>query len=240
MNLVQHRFVNNATALRYHGDVTGQQFTRARSESAKQQRQAAITDAARGLAASRGIREITLTDIAAAVGMHKSAMLRYFETREEIFLHLTADGWREWSADVRAALTTIEPGDADAVAGALARTLATRGMFCDLLAQAPLNLERRVSVDAVRDFKTVTHAELDAIVTAIQRVLPALSASNGVDLIAAITAMAGVFWQVATPGPEIAEFYLTDPLLGHAVLDVEPRLRRITGYLLHGIETSEK
>ncbi len=30
--------------------------------------------------------------------MHKSALLRYFETREEIFLRLTADGWREWSA----------------------------------------------------------------------------------------------------------------------------------------------
>ncbi|MFI5716348.1 TetR family transcriptional regulator [Nocardia sp. NPDC051750] len=220
--------------------MTEQQFTRARSEQAKRQRQAAILDAARNLALEQGVREITLTDIAAAVGMHKSAMLRYFETREEIFLQLTADGWREWSTAVRAGLATLEPGDADAVAGTLARTLAARGMFCDLLAQAPLNLERRVSVDAVRSFKTVTHAELDAIVTAVQRVLPGLSAAHGVDLIAAVTALAGVFWQVATPGPEIAEFYRTDPLLGHSALDVEPRLHRITAYLLRGIEASER
>lgn len=45
------------------------------------------------------MRVVTLTDIADAVGMHKSAMLRYFETREQIFLILTGEGWREW-ADV--------------------------------------------------------------------------------------------------------------------------------------------
>ena len=66
-------------------------FQRARSSEAKAVRERAILDAARALAAERSIRAITLTDIAEAVGMHKSAMLRYFETREEIFLRLTAD-----------------------------------------------------------------------------------------------------------------------------------------------------
>ena len=76
-------------------------FQRARSAAAKQQREAAILEAARALGAERGIRQITLTEIGEAVGMHKSALLRYFETREEIFLRLTADGWREWSAALR-------------------------------------------------------------------------------------------------------------------------------------------
>ncbi|MDT5236569.1 MAG: hypothetical protein QOF47_2556, partial [Mycobacterium sp.] len=61
-------------------------FQRARSPEAKQQREDAILAAARSLGAKRGIRQITLTDIADAVGMHKSALLRYFETREQIFL----------------------------------------------------------------------------------------------------------------------------------------------------------
>ena len=80
------------------------QFQRARSTAAKQQREASILDAARQLGTERGIRQVTLTEIADAVGMHKSALLRYFETREEIFLRLTAEGWREWSGSLRAGL----------------------------------------------------------------------------------------------------------------------------------------
>src|SRR5260370_41211715 len=77
-------------------------FQRARSAAAKQLRESAILEAARPLGAERGIRQITLTAIGEAVGMHKSAMLRYFETREEIFLRLTAAGWREGSTALRA------------------------------------------------------------------------------------------------------------------------------------------
>ena len=86
-------------------------FQRARSPEAKQQREDAILAAARSLGAKRGIRQITLTDIADAVGMHKSALLRYFETREQIFLRLTAEDWREWSAALRAKLERMRLPD---------------------------------------------------------------------------------------------------------------------------------
>jgi AcrR family transcriptional regulator len=217
-------------------------FQRARSAEAKQRREDAILDAARALGAERGIRQITLADIGEAVGLHKSAMLRYFETREEIFLRLTADGWREWSAALRAALEELPTATAAtaaktpaAVAGAFASTLAARGLFCDLLAQAPLNLERHVSLDAVRAFKLVTLTEVDAIVTAVRRLFPVLTERDGVDLIAAATAMAGAFWQMATPGPEVAALYRSDPRLAHAVVDVEPRVARLLTAMLAGM-----
>jgi AcrR family transcriptional regulator len=229
--------------LRYHGLVTD--FQRARSAEAKRQRESAILAAARALGAERGIRQITLTEIAEAVGMHKSALLRYFETREEIFLRLTADGWREWSAALRASLEELavpvpvpEPVPLPlpaAVAEVFARTLAARGLFCDLLAQAPLNLERNVSLDAVRSFKLVTLAEVDAIVTVVRRLLPGLTERDGVDLIAAATAMSGAFWQMATPGPEVAALYRSDPRLAHAVVDVEPRVARLLTAMLTGM-----
>ena len=210
-------------------------FQRARSAAAKQQREAAILAAARVLGAERGIREITLTDIGEAVGMHKSALLRYFETREEIFLQLTADGWREWSAALRAGLDGLAAPTPAAVAGLFASTLAARGLFCDLLAQAPLNLERRVSLDAVRAFKLVTLAEVDAIVAVVRRVLPRLTEGDSVDLIAAATAMSGAFWQMATPGPEVAALYRSDARLAHAVVGVEPRLARVLAAMLAGM-----
>jgi len=94
----------------------------------------------RALGPERGIRQITLADIGEAAGMHKSAMLRYFETRDEVFPRLTADGWREWPAALRAGLGELAAPTPSAVAGASASALAARGLFCDLLAQAPPNL----------------------------------------------------------------------------------------------------
>jgi AcrR family transcriptional regulator len=210
-------------------------FQRARSAAAKRQRESAILAAARELGAERGIRQITLTDIGEAVGMHKSAMLRYFETREEIFLRLTADGWREWSAALRADLDGLAAATPAAVARKFASTLAARGLFCDLLAQAPLNLERRVSLDTVRAFKLVTLAEVEAIVAAVRRLLPGLTERDSVDLIAAATAMSGAFWQMATPGPEVAALYRSDPRFAHAVVDVEPRVTRSLTAMLEGM-----
>ncbi len=215
--------------------MTMPDFQRARSTGAKQLRETSILRAARQLGAERGIRQVTLTEIADAVGMHKSALLRYFETREEIFLRLTAEGWSEWSAELRAKLEMLTEPAPEAIAALFAQTLAARGGFCDLLAQAPLNLERNVSVEAVLVFKLAVHAELDAIVVALQKLLPALAESAAIDLVATATSLSGAFWQMATPGPEVAALYRTDPRLGHAVVDVEQRVRRILTALIEGL-----
>src|SRR6185437_16628121 len=104
--------------------MSGTEFQRARSVAAKRQREDDILDAARRLAKRRGIRLVTLTEIAEAVGLHKSAMLRYFETREQIFLTLTAAEWRSWSAALRERTSALPAGaDAAAVARAMADSL---------------------------------------------------------------------------------------------------------------------
>src|SRR5215469_1523257 len=234
-DLVKHSFIIYATPLRYHdGMVTGE-FRRARSAEAKQQREEAILEAARRLGAERGIRQVTLTDIAEAVGMHKSAMLRYFETREQIFLQLTAAGWRDWSAALRRELRALGPGaPAAAVADAFAGSLVARPMFCDLLAQAPLNLERNVSVGSVRIFKLVTLEEVQAIGAELIR-LRGLTEQQAVDVIATATSLAGALWQMATPGPEIQDLYRSDPRLAHAIVEVGPRLARVLTAMLTGL-----
>ena len=211
------------------------EFQRARSPEAKRQREAAILESARELGLRQGVRQITLTDIAAAVGMHKSALLRYFETREEIFLRLTAEGWHEWTRDLAARIRALPDPGPGSVAGAFAATLASRGMFCDLLAQAPMNLERNVSVEAVRSFKLATFAAREDLFVALAEKLPALGREDALDVVATAVSLAGAFWQIATPGPEIAALYRGDPRLGHAVVEVEPRLARILTATIAGM-----
>jgi len=226
--------------------MDGSDFQRARSPEAKQQREDAILAAARSLGAKRGIRQITLTDIAEAVGMHKSALLRYFETREQIFLRLTAEGWQEWSAALRAKLEKFGGfPTAEKVASAFSTTLTDRGMFCDLLAQAPLNLERNVSLEAVRAFKLVTHNEVDGIVKVMRRLLPGLTERDCIDVIATATSVSGAFWQMANPGTDVAALYRSDPQMlpfpmldarrRHAVFEIEPLVRRVLTAMLKGM-----
>ncbi|MEE4597977.1 TetR family transcriptional regulator [Streptomyces sp. DSM 41524] len=216
--------------------MTTPAFQRARSAQAKQAREEAILDAARALARERGVRDVTLTDIAGAVGMHKSALLRYFETREQIFLRLTAEGWRQWSAELRGDLGRRTHATAPEVAEVVAATLAARPMFCDLLAQAPMNLERNVSIDSVRDFKLVTLEEIELIDAELRRLL-GLTELQTVDLVATATSLAGALWQMASPGPRLRELYETDPRLGHAIVEVAPRLRRVLTAFLTGLGT---
>ena len=96
---------------------------------------------------------MSLTDIAARVGIHKSALLRYFETREQIFLELTAAAWRDWAQALHAALDAAAPGLGGPGRRVLARSFADRPLLCDLIPHTPLNLERNVSVEAVRRYK---------------------------------------------------------------------------------------
>jgi AcrR family transcriptional regulator len=166
--------------------------------------------------------------------MHKSALLRYFETREQIFLRLTATEWEGWSADLRDALSREAPASPARIANAFAQTLVARRLFCDLLAHTPLNLERHVSLESVRDFKLVTHREVDAIIASLRELLPRLTPEQALDVVATATSMAGAQWQMANPGPEAAALYRSDPRLAHAIVDVEPRLARVLAALIDG------
>jgi AcrR family transcriptional regulator len=210
---------------------------RARSAAAKQQREHAILDAARSLAAQHSVREVTLTDIADAVGMHKSAMLRYFETREQIFLALTAEGWREWSTALRGHLADLSHRTPDAVAATIAESLAARPLFCDLLAQAPLNLERNVSLDAAYEFKTIVLAEVAAVTTELRQIL-GITERAAIDVIATVIGMAGALWQMAAPGACLRTLYETRPELAHAVVDFQPQLTRVLTALLTGMRAT--
>lgn len=203
---------------------------RARSLEAKRQRERAILEAARDLATARSVREVTLTDVAVAVGMHKSAMLRYFETREQIFLGLTAEGWIEWSVWLRENLTA-----ASDAATVIAHSLAARPFFCDLLAQAPMNLERNVSLESAYAYKVSTLEQVGLLSEHLGKLL-GLTLQQARDLVASATSMAGALRQmVATPGSRLFELYASHPEIAHTNVEMEPRLTRILAALIAGM-----
>jgi AcrR family transcriptional regulator len=221
--------------------ASAETFQRARRPEQKLRRQDAILGAARELALRDGVRSVSLADIAGRVGIHKSALLRYFETREQIFLELTAKAWRDWVQGLHEELgpaaeeESAERGSAELVAEVFARSFGDRPLLCDLIAHTPLNLERNVSPEAVRRYKLTSLGAVDEAAALVQRVLPGLTMAEGREFVAAVASLAGAVWQIANPGPALAELYACDPALGQACVDLVPRLRRTAEILLAGL-----
>ena len=245
--------------------MTAETYQRARRPEQKLERREAILGAARELALRDGVRAVSLADIAARVGIHKSALLRYFETREQIFLELTAEAWRDWTTALHAGLDAATP-DAGApaaqapaaqapaaqapasqapasqardsaalVADVFARSFGDRPLLCDLIAHTPLNLERNVSPEAVRRYKVTSLAAVDEAAAITQRVLPELTLAECGEFVAALASLAGAVWQIANPAAALAELYASDPALARACVDLTPRLHRTAEILLAGL-----
>jgi AcrR family transcriptional regulator len=215
-------------------------FQRARRPEQKLRRQEAILSAARELALHSGVRDVSLADIAERVGIHKSALLRYFETREQIFLELTAEAWRDWAEALHAGLDAAAPGSAGLVADVFARSFGDRPLLCDLIAHTPLNLERNVSPEAVRRYKLTSLGAVNEAAALVQRVLPELTLAECGEFVATLASLAGSLWQIANPVPALAELYASDPALAQACVDLMPRLRRTAEILLAGLVPSRK
>jgi AcrR family transcriptional regulator len=221
--------------------MSAEAYQRARRPEQKLERRDAILGAARELALRDGVRSVSLADIAGRVGIHKSALLRYFETREQIFLEVTAEAWREWVAGLHRAFDALGSGPGpgsgliDGVADVVARSFGERPLLCDLIAHTPLNLERNVSAEAVRRYKLTSLGAVEEAAGLVRGALPALTGGECREFIAAMASLAGALWQISTPSAALAELYETDPELVHARVELTPRLRRTAQIMLAGL-----
>jgi AcrR family transcriptional regulator len=210
-------------------------FQRARRPEQKQLRQAAILDAALQLAIREGIRNISLADIAGEVGMHKTALLRYFETREEIYLRLAIDAWQDWANVLSAKLKSLATGDVQGVAHEFGQTLHDRPFLCDIFTHSSLNLERNASVEALFGFKLAAFAAVRALGDAVRVVLPDLSHDDSEEIVGAVTAIAAALWQIVHPPQAVADLYAEKPELAHSYNDFVATIARFTETLILGM-----
>lgn len=217
------------------GSTEGAGFLRARRPEQKLQRATAILDAARGLALRDGVGAVSLAAIAAEVGVHKSALLKYFGTREEIFLRLAGTEWRDWAGEVVAELGA----GPDDLADVLGRAVAERPLFCQLLTHSTLTLERNVSLDALRRSKVAAVEATDAVTDAVHRLLPDLPRQSCFELVAATGLVAAGLWQAAHPPPVVLALYAEQAGTGgfgrFAALDLTAEITRFVRVFLTGL-----
>ncbi|SEH01613.1 DNA-binding transcriptional regulator, AcrR family [Nonomuraea solani] len=214
--------------------MTRSAFLRARRPEHKQQRREAILAAARELAGASGVRNVSLGAVAEAVGLAKSNIVRYFGTREEIYLDLAAEEWRQWGEECAGRLRAATGRD-DAVM-ALAETLGARRLFLDLLGHTATSLEHNVSVPAARTFKRAIHAVIDDLGPLVARPT-GLTDLEGKELVTAAAGLAGMLYPAANPPPTIVELYAQDPDLAAACPQLVPTLTRALKAFAAGLPT---
>jgi AcrR family transcriptional regulator len=208
-------------------------FRRARRPEQKQERREAIVVAARKLAVRSGVRDVSLGCIAAEVGLAKSNVVRYFSTREEIYLELTAREWHGWEHAVVDRLRDVrEPDD---IIDALVETLEQRPLLCDLMSQCATILEHNVSLEAARAFKLALVDYNATIGAAVAAAYPGLTVSEATELAGAAAGLAGLLYPMANPPPVMAELYAQEPAIAAAFPQFVPTMKRMLTALAAGL-----
>lgn len=201
-------------------------FQRARSEEQREIRRREILDTAAAMLEEMPVAELSLNELSRRVGLAKSNVLRYFESREAVLLELLDSFLGSWLAALADELAVgVDPQAAPEVrAGQLAeilsRSLAERTVLCDLFGAQGGVLERNVSVEVVKRHKRSSLERLVAMVDLMRRHLPELG--DGAQQFCLMSLVsAGALSAYIPPPPSLLAAYAEEPDL--AVLHMELR-----------------
>nr|WP_228536626.1 TetR family transcriptional regulator [Nocardia sp. XZ_19_231] len=176
------------------------------------------------------VAEVSLNELSRRVGLAKSNVLRYFESREAVLLELLDDFLGTWLAELTEELTAgIEAHAAPEVrAGQLAeilsQSLADRVVLCDLFGAQGGVLEHNVSVEVVKRHKRSSLTKLTAMTELVHRHLPELG--DGAQLFCLMSLVsAGALSSYTPPPPSLLAAYADEPTLGVLHMDLRDALR---------------
>ena len=120
------------------------------------------------------------------------------------------------------------------MAATIARTIAERPLFCDLISEMSAVLERNVSVAAVQAFKSQSLDKVDDLGAAVADRMPDLDGPSARETIAAALIITAGLWPIANPAPHVTAMYAEDPALTRAHVDFEDRLQQLLSTLITG------
>jgi AcrR family transcriptional regulator len=213
-------------------------FQRARSEEQREVRRRAILDTAAAMLREMPVADVSLNELSRRVGLAKSNVLRYFESREAVLLELLDDATAEWIAVLGPELARIPPGPVAgrcvAVADLLARTLTERPVLCDLFGAQAAVLERNVSPAVAARFKRCTLANVTAAAQLVRGVVPEVGEEGAVKFAGMTAFTAGAIWAHGQPSAAMLAAYEADPSLAALRIEFEPALAEVLRVLLLG------
>ncbi|MHA6763748.1 TetR/AcrR family transcriptional regulator [Streptacidiphilus sp. PAMC 29251] len=215
-------------------------FQRARSDEQRAVRRQAILDTTAAMLVEMPVAQVSLNELSRRVGLAKSNVLRYFESREAVLLELLDVASREWLEQLgpafAAAVDGVEPaGRGDRAVAALAATLAARPVLCDLVGAQAAVLERNVSPAVAAEYKHASIANVGTLARLVRDHVPELTEADALRFAAVTVMVTGAVWTHSHPTPAMLAVYEADPSLASMRLDFTEALRQTLEVLLSGL-----
>ena len=216
-------------------------FQRARNEEQREARRRAILGAAAGMLAEMPVAQVTLNELSRRAGLAKSNVLRYFESREAVLLDLLDSAWQDWlvqlEADLAAAVDATAPlaERADQLAAAVAASLASRPMLCDLISAQAAVLERNVSPEVAAQYKRASIAGITVLGGLLLKCVTELGENDAVQLAGVVTLMTGALWPHTQPSAAMLAAYEADPGLAALRLEFTATVRELLQVTIAGL-----
>ncbi|WP_030332642.1 TetR/AcrR family transcriptional regulator [Micromonospora parva] len=205
-------------------------FQRARSEEQREIRRRAILETTSAMLDEMPVAEVTLNELSRRVGLAKTAVLRYFESREAVLLDLMDDRTATWLAELEQELadgvdsSRSAPERAEQMADVLSRSLAAQPVLCDLYGAQGGVLEHNVSVEAVRRHKRASLGNLAVMAALVRRHLSEVGDPAELFCLHALL-MAGALSAYDSPPPSLLAVYESEPALAVHHVDLRTALR---------------
>lgn len=214
-------------------------FRRARSAEQRAVRRTAILETAAAMLTELPVSDLSLNELSRRVGLAKSNVLNYFESREAVLLELSSAELTAWVEDLASALRGIPSTAsvevrAEGLVAAVVSTLAGRPVLCDLISTQASVLERNISTETALTFKRAAAVAYERMIEVVVGALPELGADGAGRFIAAASMLAGAIWTHSHPVPAVIAAYDADPSLGTIRMEFEPALRDNLWLLLRG------
>jgi AcrR family transcriptional regulator len=216
-------------------------FQRARSADQRAQRRAAILETAAEMLAEMPVAEISLNELSRRVGLAKSNVLRYVESREEVLLVLLADEFARWIDAIDGEVSpVIDPAApvaerCEQLAAALAASLLARPRMCELSSASAAVLEHNISVDAAVQFKAAAGAQIVRVIEIVRTHLPELTSADAGLFVQTAALMADALWVHSRPPPAVEAAYAARPDLASWRVDIERSLPETLAVVLAGL-----
>lgn len=204
-------------------------------------RRQAILDTAAAMLTEMPVAQVSLNELSRRVGLAKSNVLRYFESREAVLLELLVAALHEWLEQVEVELTgAVDAGAApseraDQVAATLAMSLAAQPVLCDLVSAQAAVLERNVSPKVAAEYKRAAIASVGELARVVREHVPELGEHDAGRFAAAAVMVTGAAWTHSQPSAAVLAAYEADPSLAAMRLDFTAVLRETFEVLLAGL-----
>lgn len=187
------------------------------------------------------VAAVSLNELSRRVGLAKSAMMRYFESREAVLLDLLSEAAARYRTEIAEAVSGWADPSAPApirarqVAAQLATSFAARPMLCELLSAQHAILEHNISVDVATRYKRSSRDGIHWLAEGLRGLLPELDDKQALRASHMVIILVGALWTRSRPAPALLAAFQADPSLAFMHPTFDEAFEAATATFLRGL-----